>query len=52
LSEEAARRNVNYLASLDFVISLGFGLILPLFPFYVDLLGGGGLEVAPSRYRA
>lgn len=45
LGEDAARRNVNYLASLDFVISLGFGLILPLFPVYVDLLGGGGIEV-------
>lgn len=45
LGEDAARRNVNYLASLDFIISLGFGLILPLFPVYVDLLGGGGLEV-------
>ncbi len=45
LGEEAARRNVNYLASLDFIISLGFGLILPLFPVYIDLLGGGGLEV-------
>lgn len=45
LGAEAARRNVNYLASLDFIISLGFGLIMPLFPVYVDLLGGGGLEV-------
>ena len=45
LGEDAARRNVNYLASLDFIISLGFGLIMPLFPVYVELLGGGGLEV-------
>jgi MFS family permease len=45
LGADAARRNVNYLASLDFIISLGFGLIMPLFPVYVDLLGGGGLEV-------
>ena len=45
LSEVEGRRNVNYLASLDFIISLGFGLILPLFPLYVTLLGGGGLEV-------
>jgi len=45
LSESAARKNVNYLASLDFIISLGFGLIMPLFPQYVKLLGGGGLEV-------
>ncbi len=45
LSESEARKNVNYLASLDFIISLGFGLIMPLFPQYVKLLGGGGLEV-------
>lgn len=45
MGEDAARRNVNYLASLDFIVSLGFGLIMPLFPVYVDLLGGGGLEV-------
>jgi len=45
LSDKEAKRNVNYLASLDFIISLGFGLIMPLFPQYVKLLGGGGLEV-------
>jgi MFS family permease len=45
LSESEARTNVNYLATLDFIISLGFGLIMPLFPQYVKLLGGGGLEV-------
>ena len=45
LSEKQARRNVNYLAGLDFIISLGFGLIMPLFPQYVKLLGGGALEV-------
>jgi DHA1 family multidrug resistance protein-like MFS transporter len=45
LSDSEARKNVNYLASLDFIISLGFGLIMPLFPQYVKLLGGGGLEV-------
>jgi MFS family permease len=45
LSEREARKNVNYLAGLDFIISLGFGLIMPLFPQYVSLLGGGGLEV-------
>lgn len=45
LSEAEARKNVNYLATLDFIISLGFGLIMPLFPLYVDFLGGGGLEI-------
>jgi len=45
LSESEGRRNVNYLASLDFIISLSFGLIIPMFPIYVEELGGGGLEV-------
>lgn len=45
LGEREARINVNYLATLDFIISLGFGLILPLFPIYVSRMGGGGLEV-------
>lgn len=45
LSEAAAKKNVNYLAGLDFIISLGFGLIMPLFPQYVEFLGGGALEV-------
>jgi len=45
LGDKEARRNVNYLAGLDFIISLGFGLIMPLFPQYVTLLGGGALEV-------
>jgi DHA1 family multidrug resistance protein-like MFS transporter len=45
LGEKEARRNVNYLAGLDLIISLGFGLIMPLFPQYVKLLGGGALEV-------
>lgn len=45
LSEKQALRNVNYLAALDMIISLGFGLIMPLFPTYVSLLGGGALEV-------
>lgn len=45
LSEKEAKRNVNYLAALDLIISLGFGLIMPLLPQYVDVLGGGGLEI-------
>lgn len=45
LSDRQALRNVNYLATLDLIVSLGFGLILPLFPMYVELLGGGALEV-------
>ena len=45
LSEKQALKNVNYLAGLDMIVSLGFGLIMPLFPTYVKLLGGGALEV-------
>jgi DHA1 family multidrug resistance protein-like MFS transporter len=45
LSDRQALRNVNYLAALDLIVSLGFGLIMPLFPMYVKLLGGGALEV-------
>ncbi len=45
LSEKEARKNVNYLASLDFIISLGFGLIFPLFPVYASNLGAGALEI-------
>ncbi len=45
LSASEARKNVNYLASLDFIVSLGFGLIFPLFPVYATNLGAGGLGV-------
>jgi len=48
LNEKEAARNVTYLASLDFIISLGFGLIMPLFPLYLTYLEGSasvGLEV-------
>lgn len=38
VSESSARRNVTYLASLDMIISLGFGLIMPLFPLYLSFL--------------
>lgn len=45
LSEHEARRNVNYLAGLDMIISLGFGLIMPLFPLYLTYLAGGRTDV-------
>ncbi|MBN1539036.1 MAG: MFS transporter [Candidatus Thermoplasmatota archaeon] len=38
-------RNLIVASALAFTIYLGFGLILPLFPSYVLLLGGGGTEV-------
>ncbi|MCU0853274.1 MAG: MFS transporter, partial [Thermoplasmata archaeon] len=45
LNEKDAARNVTYLASLDFIISLGFGLIMPLFPLYLIYLGEGSTSV-------
>lgn len=45
LNASEARMNVNYLASLDFIISLGFGLIFPLFPVYAENLGASAFEI-------
>ena len=45
VSEEQARRNVNYLASLDMIISLGFGLIMPLFPLYLKYLSDNATDI-------
>ena len=45
LSITEARKNVNYLAALDFIVSLGFGLIFPLFPVYAKNLGASALEI-------
>ena len=39
------KRNLLVSSSMAFLIFLGFGLIIPLFPLYVEQLGGGGLEV-------
>lgn len=39
------KRNLIVSSALAFCIYLGFGLILPLFPLYVEQLKGGGLEV-------
>ena len=45
VSEVQARRNVNYLASLDMIISLGFGLIMPLFPLYLKYLSKNATDI-------
>jgi MFS transporter, DHA1 family, multidrug resistance protein len=45
VSEDQARRNVNYLASLDMIISLGFGLIMPLFPLYLTYLSKNATDI-------
>jgi DHA1 family multidrug resistance protein-like MFS transporter len=41
----SSRRQVLILSFALVVVSLGFGIVIPLFPFYVDRLGGGGKEL-------
>ena len=40
-----SRRNVLILAFALAVVTLGFGMVIPLFPFYVETLGAGGSEL-------
>lgn len=40
-----AKRNLILLATLGFIINLGFGAIIPVFPLYVQELGGGAFQV-------
>lgn len=39
------RRNVFILAFILLVVMLGFGIIIPIMPFYVERLGAGGTEL-------
>ncbi len=41
----ASRVQVSILSLAMVVISLGFGIVIPIFPFYVERLGGGGKEL-------
>lgn len=40
-----ANKNIYILAFTLFVVMLGFGLVIPLMPFYVERLGAGGSEL-------
>jgi DHA1 family multidrug resistance protein-like MFS transporter len=39
------RRNLFILSFALIVVTLGFGLIIPIFPFYVERLGAGGTDM-------
>jgi DHA1 family multidrug resistance protein-like MFS transporter len=39
------RKQVFILSFALVIVSLGFGMVIPLFPFYVDRFGGGGKEL-------
>jgi DHA1 family multidrug resistance protein-like MFS transporter len=41
----ASNRNVMILSLALIVVSLGFGMVIPIFPFYIERMGGGGKEL-------
>ncbi len=38
-------KNVIILSFALIVVSLGFGMVIPIFPFYIERMGGGGKEL-------
>jgi DHA1 family multidrug resistance protein-like MFS transporter len=41
----ASNKNVMILSFALIVVSLGFGMVIPIFPFYIEHFGGGGKEL-------
>ncbi len=41
----ASRRNLFILIIVLFVVMLGYGIVIPILPFYVEEMGAGGLEL-------
>jgi DHA1 family multidrug resistance protein-like MFS transporter len=39
------RRNLLILTFVLFVVMLGYGIIIPIFPFYIENMGAGGMEL-------
>ncbi|MBN1976898.1 MAG: MFS transporter [Anaerolineae bacterium] len=39
------RKNVAILTFVLFVVMLGYGIIIPVFPFYIESMGAGGMEL-------
>lgn len=42
---KAAKRNLYLLTFVLFVVMLGYGIIIPIFPFYIESMGAGGMEL-------
>lgn len=40
-----AKRNLYILTFVLFVVMLGYGIIIPIFPFYIEEMGAGGTEL-------
>jgi len=41
----ASKRNLYILTFVLFVVMLGYGIVIPIFPFYIEELGAGGTEL-------
>lgn len=41
----ASKRNLYILTSVLFVVMLGYGIIIPILPFYIESMGAGGTEL-------
>jgi MFS transporter, DHA1 family, multidrug resistance protein len=40
-----SKRNLYILTFVLFVVMLGYGIIIPIFPFYIENMGAGGMEL-------
>ena len=40
-----SKRNLYILTFVLFVVMLGYGIIIPIFPFYIESMGAGGTEL-------
>lgn len=41
----ASKRNLYILTFVLFVVMLGYGIVIPIFPFYIEKMGAGGTEL-------
>ena len=39
------RRNLYILTFVLFVVMLGYGIVIPILPFYIESMGAGGMEM-------
>ena len=41
----ASKRNLYILTFVLFVVMLGYGIVIPILPFYIESMGAGGTEL-------
>ena len=45
LTMDTAKRNLYILTFVLFVVMLGYGIVIPILPFYIETMGAGGKEL-------